>query len=209
MHAAVVATSSPTHPAAPLSTDPALAIMVVDDFSMMRDLVSTILLTYGHAVVTAGNGREAVELFGSRDLDVIFMDCEMPEMDGYLATKAIRERERELAATGKLVLPVYIVAMTANAMREDRARCLAAGMDDFLSKPVRRVDLERALENRKDFVLQQAVEETALRQSSSKTPGGAAAAAVAAVAASAPPPASSGAPLKKARSKKKSSKKAA
>ena len=130
-------------------------------------------------------------------------------MDGYLATKAILERERELAATGKLVLPVYIVAMTANAMREDRARCLAAGMDDFLSKPVRRVDLERALENRKDFVLQQAVEETVLRKSSSKTPGGAAAAAVAAVAASAPPPASSGAPLKKARSKKKSSKKAA
>ena len=209
MHAAVVATSSPTHPTTPLSTDPALAIMVVDDFSMMRDLVSTILLTYGHAVVTAGNGREAVELFGSRDLDVIFMDCEMPEMDGYLATKAIRERERELAATGKLVLPVYIVAMTANAMREDRARCLAAGMDDFLSKPVRRVDLERALENRKDFVLQQAVEETVLRKSSSKTPGGAAAAAVAAVAASAPPPASSGAPLKKSRSKKKSSKKAA
>ena len=116
--------------------------MVVDDFSMMRDLVATILQGAGHAVVTAANGREAVDLWEAKRFDVIFMDCEMPEMDGYRATGAIREREDEEQA-GRA--PVYIVAMTANAMREDRARCLEAGMDDFLSKPVRRVDIERAL----------------------------------------------------------------
>ena len=75
--------------------------------------------------------------------DIIFMDCQMPEMDGYEASRLIRQAERKSNVSWKV--PVRIVAMTANAMAGDREKCLAAGMDDYLSKPVRKVDLQSAL----------------------------------------------------------------
>ena len=89
----------------------------------------------GHRVVVAGNGREAVEQWQSRPFDLILMDVQMPQMDGLDATRAIRDTE---AARGGRI---PIVAMTANAMAGDREMCLDAGMDGYVTKPVKRETL--------------------------------------------------------------------
>jgi CheY-like chemotaxis protein len=85
----------------------------------------------GHGVVTAKNGREARDAAGRERFDVILMDVQMPEMDGFEATAAIRERQQ---TSGGERTP--IVALTAHAMSGDREQCLAAGMDDYLAKPI-------------------------------------------------------------------------
>jgi CheY-like chemotaxis protein len=95
----------------------------------------------GHDVAVAGNGREALDATEQRVFDVVLMDLEMPEMGGLEATAAIRRREQ---GTGRH-LP--IIAMTAHAMIGDRDKCLAAGMDGYVSKPVRAGELYAALEN--------------------------------------------------------------
>ena len=92
----------------------------------------------GCQVDVATNGREAVEMYGWRSYDLVLMDCEMPELDGFGATKAIRERE----LSGRRI---PIVALTANALSSDRNVCLDAGMDDYLSKPVEKATLRRVL----------------------------------------------------------------
>ena len=106
----------------------------------MRRVAATLLERRGHRVTCAGNGREAVEHLKRAPFDLVLMDVQMPEMDGLEATAAIRAAER---ATGRRV---PIVAMTAHALHGDREACLRAGMDDYLSKPIRRRDLLRALE---------------------------------------------------------------
>jgi signal transduction histidine kinase/ActR/RegA family two-component response regulator len=113
-------------------------VLVVDDNAVNRRVVQGLLERAGCAVETAVNGGEAVDL-ARQGFDLIVMDCLMPEMDGWQATEAIRTLEEGGEAS-------YIVALTANAFAEDRERCRAAGMDDFLAKPVRREDLLRVLE---------------------------------------------------------------
>jgi protein-histidine pros-kinase len=108
-----------------------LRILLVEDHRVNQELAMGILDLTGHDVTLANNGREAVERFVRERFDVVLMDIQMPEMDGLQATAAIRECER---GTGKRT---PIVAMTAHAMQEDRDRCLAAGMDDYVAKPIR------------------------------------------------------------------------
>jgi two-component system sensor histidine kinase/response regulator len=91
------------------------------------------------------NGIEVLEAMQRISYDIILMDCQMPEMDGYEATKALREREQSLDSPCPWHAPVYIIAMTANAMQGEREKCLAVGMDDYLTKPVRTIDLQAVL----------------------------------------------------------------
>jgi two-component system sensor histidine kinase/response regulator len=95
---------------------------------------------------TVVNGREVLNALELVPYDIIFMDCQMPEMDGYDATRAIRTREENSKSSHSWTPPVYIIALTANAMQGDSERCLAAGMDDYLSKPVWPSELQAALE---------------------------------------------------------------
>jgi len=103
-------------------------------------LIERMFEKLGHRIDLAANGREAVKMATDLQYDIIFMDCSMPEMDGYAATAELREFERSCARR------TPIVALTANAMSEDRKRCVEAGMDDHLSKPVSLEDLRNALE---------------------------------------------------------------
>jgi CheY-like chemotaxis protein len=124
-------------------TEPAgsrLRILVAEDNLINRAVATGILAKKGHALVHAATGCEAVEAFSDGSFDLILMDVQMPEMDGFEATRRIRELEE---ATGR---HTTIVAMTAHAMAGDRERCLAAGMDDYVSKPLRKEDLLRVLE---------------------------------------------------------------
>ena len=113
-------------------------VLVVEDNPVNQRLVRLMLERMGCRVDPAANGKEAVEMARNLPYDIVFMDCQMPEMDGYQATREIRSRE-----TGARHLP--IVALTAGAMEGDREKALQAGMDDYLTKPVQREDLHRAL----------------------------------------------------------------
>ena len=115
-------------------------ILVVDDNEVNRRIASRQLEQKGFLVDTASNGVEAVQAVDRTPYDIIFMDWVMPQMDGFEATRRIRERER---ATG---VRVPIVAMTARAMEGDREKCLEPGMDDYVSKPVRIEDLDAILD---------------------------------------------------------------
>jgi PAS domain S-box-containing protein len=117
-----------------------LRILVAEDNLINRAVATGILEKQGHVLVHAATGREAVEAFSDGSFDLILMDVQMPEMDGFEATRRIRKLEK--AAGGH----IRIVAMTAHAMTGDRERCLAAGMDDYVSKPLRKEDLLRALD---------------------------------------------------------------
>ena len=120
-------------------------ILVVDDNPVNQKVAANMLEKLGHRVNVASNGREAVESVTRLSYAVVFMDCQMPEMDGLEATKIIREQEQHLRLAGQVLPRIPIVAMTANAMQEDRERCLAVGMDDFISKPVTKKSLEAVL----------------------------------------------------------------
>jgi CheY-like chemotaxis protein len=115
-------------------------VLVVEDHAVNRMLATRLLAKLGCEVEFAENGLIACERTLQRDYDLIFLDCQMPEMDGFEATRAIRERERAGAR------PTPIVALTANAMIQDRDRCLQAGMDDYVTKPYSVADFERALQ---------------------------------------------------------------
>jgi len=114
-------------------------ILVAEDNVVNQQVARLTLQRRGFEVVVAADGAEAVEALGDgTDYDLVLMDCQMPRMDGFAATAEIRRRQ----AGGP---PTPIIAMTASSTTEDRARCLAAGMDDFVAKPVRPDDLEAVL----------------------------------------------------------------
>jgi PAS domain S-box-containing protein len=121
------------------SPSAALRILVAEDSDVNQKLALRLLEKWGHRVALAGDGREAVARYASEPFDVVLMDVEMPYMDGLTATGLIRQRE---AATARRV---PIIAMTAHAMSGDRERCLAAGMDGYVAKPVRQKELLEVL----------------------------------------------------------------
>ena len=120
--------------------DGGLRILLVEDNRINQRVAVRILEKEGHHVTIAEDGKKALKAVEHNTFDLVFMDVQMPEMDGYETTAEIRAREQ---ATGRH-LP--IVAMTARAIKGDRERCLAAGMDDYISKPVMLHDLHRVLE---------------------------------------------------------------
>jgi CheY-like chemotaxis protein len=105
-------------------------ILVVEDNLINQQVALGILQIQGYRVSVANNGREALDAYAQGAFDLILMDCQMPEMDGFEATVQIRKREQ---TSGGRRVP--IVALTANAMAQDREECLNAGMDDHLAKP--------------------------------------------------------------------------
>jgi two-component system sensor histidine kinase/response regulator len=123
-----------------------ISILLVEDNPVNQMVALRLLEKQKHRVLVAGNGREALramEKTAYQGFEVVLMDVQMPEMDGLQATAAIREKERELG-TG---FHVPIVAMTAHAMKGDKELCLAAGMDAYLSKPIRTQELFEVLED--------------------------------------------------------------
>ena len=114
-------------------------ILLVEDSEINREVAVAALQALGCIVETAENGLVALEALKERQFDLVLMDCQMPELDGYAATREIRRQEQG----GGSRLPV--VAMTAHAMQGDREKCLAAGMDDYISKPFKRAELEATL----------------------------------------------------------------
>jgi signal transduction histidine kinase/chemotaxis response regulator CheB len=117
------------------SPNPKLRILVAEDNLINRHLAMRLLQGEGHTVVIATNGREAVRMHAEAEFDLIVMDVEMPEMDGFEATREIRRAESAMDKH------IPIIAMTAHAMKGDQQRCLAGGMDFYVSKPVRKADL--------------------------------------------------------------------
>ena len=114
-------------------------VLLAEDNPVNQEVAKAMLGSLGLELEIANNGEEALALAAKQDFDIILMDCHMPVMDGYQATAALRERE----AAGARRLPV--VALTANAMDGDRNQCLAAGMDDYLSKPYTKKQLQQIL----------------------------------------------------------------
>jgi signal transduction histidine kinase/DNA-binding response OmpR family regulator len=111
-------------------------ILVVEDNHVNQLVASSILKKMGCVVDLAGDGLEGIQQAVFREYDLIFMDCQMPELDGYDATKELRAREQNEKKNHRT-----IIAMTANAMRGDREKCLSAGMDDYMAKPLKEEDV--------------------------------------------------------------------
>jgi signal transduction histidine kinase/DNA-binding response OmpR family regulator len=120
-----------------------LDILVAEDNPINQKLVRRLLEKQGHQVTIAGNGRIAIESYLAHSFDLILMDVQMPEMDGYESVAAIRKHEN-----GRTRIP--IIALTAHAMAADRERCLHAGMDNFITKPIQMAELLTALEEISD-----------------------------------------------------------
>jgi CheY-like chemotaxis protein len=133
-----VPTSTPNQ-TAPAPTSPrGLNVLLVEDHAINQLLATSLLKKWGHTVKLARDGREAVDLFPTEAWDVVLMDMQMPIMGGIEATQLIRANEPAGRKTP-------IIAVTANAMETDRADCLAAGMNDFLSKPLSAAALQAML----------------------------------------------------------------
>ncbi|HSY37128.1 MAG TPA: response regulator [Acidobacteriaceae bacterium] len=119
----------------------ALQILLAEDNPINQKLATRLLEKRGHQVTLSGNGKDALAALAERAYDLVLMDVQMPEMDGLEATRALREREK-ITGTHQ-----QVVAMTALAMKGDRERCIEAGMDGYLAKPIRQQELDELLDN--------------------------------------------------------------
>jgi signal transduction histidine kinase/CheY-like chemotaxis protein len=128
-----------------------MRILMAEDNAINAKLVSRLLEKRGYSVAAVTNGYEALAALERERFDVVLMDVQMPMMDGFEATAQIRRREREALAGAR---PMRIIAMTANAMKGDRERCLAAGMDGYVSKPINDRELFDAIEELVSFPAQ-------------------------------------------------------
>ncbi len=125
------------------SDDTSLRILLAEDNTVNQLVMTRLLSKRGHEVTVVSNGRDAVDAVREHRFDIVFMDVQMPELDGLEATQRIRAME-----SAEHRERVRIVALTAHAMKSDRDQCLAVGMDDYLSKPVVPAELDRVLEQR-------------------------------------------------------------
>jgi two-component system, sensor histidine kinase and response regulator len=116
-------------------------VLLAEDNTVNQKLATRLLEKMGHRVTVAENGAEAVRAHAAGNFDLILMDVQMPEMNGFEATALIRDQEKRIGGH------VPIVALTAHAIQGDRDRCLAAGMDDYLSKPLNANALAEKLES--------------------------------------------------------------
>ena len=116
-----------------------LSILIAEDNPTNRLVLSGIIKKLGHKIITASNGKEALRMAQLEKPDLIFMDCQMPEMDGLTATEAIRN-------LGKEYKDLPIIAVTANVMGDDKQKCFAVGMDDYLKKPVKAQAINDSIE---------------------------------------------------------------
>ena len=123
-------------------------VLLVDDNSINQVVAKNLLTNLGAQVEIANNGKEALVCLEKDYFDVVLMDCQMPIMDGYTATRAIRKSQRDYN-------DIYIIAMTANAMSGDREKCINAGMNDYLTKPVDIIALENSLLNALNMPLEE------------------------------------------------------
>ena len=114
-----------------------LRLLLVDDNLINQKVASRLLQQMGYRPEIASNGFEAIRALERKPFDVILMDVQMPELDGLEATRRIRQRQQEPDAHPHFKAPLLIIAMTANAMQGDREKCLAAGMNEYIAKPIR------------------------------------------------------------------------
>ena len=116
-----------------------LKILVVEDYPDNRDLLMMMLESWGYQSDSVNDGREVLDRLAEQRYDIILMDCQMPKLDGYQATRMIRDREAQTRHT-------IIIGLTAHAMKGDRQKCLAAGMDDYLTKPIDFMQLNQIIQ---------------------------------------------------------------
>ena len=116
-----------------------LKILVAEDHEISQKMTTRLLEKRGYSVIVAQNGKEALEHLEGQEIDLVLMDVQMPIMDGIIATQYIRNLKSDIR-------DIPIIAMTAHAMKGDRQRCLDAGMDDYISKPIDIDDLFRKIE---------------------------------------------------------------
>jgi CheY-like chemotaxis protein/HPt (histidine-containing phosphotransfer) domain-containing protein len=124
-----------------------LNVLLVDDNVINQKVASRLLQQMGYKADVTGNGLEALKALEKKAYDVILMDVQMPVMDGLEATRQIRARQKDPAAHPTFARPIMIIAMTANAMHGDREKCVTAGMNEYVPKPVRPEALQAALES--------------------------------------------------------------
>jgi CheY-like chemotaxis protein/signal transduction histidine kinase/HPt (histidine-containing phosphotransfer) domain-containing protein len=132
---------------ASMLTEGGMKILLVDDNEVNLTVAKEMLNSLGHQATIATNGREAVIAYKAQTVDAVLMDCQMPEMDGFEATQEIRDWEAEQGRK-----PTPIIALTAHALRGDRETCIAAGMNDYLSKPFTKLSLSAVLSDNTQMV---------------------------------------------------------